>query len=1295
MEPLYSLLTFPQNYEAGKLNFNIVLLPRNINLRKPSGANIPSFLDADFQFETNIIDGLDGLPVFPAITDTFSPEILFKPNNKKAVIEEIIQQMEQHDKLKISDDSSLNNDSGAKAQMEQFALKNAAIKKYLPQTYRDSFNFTSARTRFAVTDDEYECIIKNKDKKLTDTLTDRSYISWGKLIAFILRNPLLAEKAGLIYKASIPIEADLLKKGGWLFTQFAAGSAFESVLTAVYAARIPALTEDRILFAPVLFPVKDSAVNNATYDAVMQESILYNDGFAKIVHANQPVNQDLLQEKDTSNPPVKDVGLRLGWDDEQLTIWGNRQLRQKDEITELPIDAPLGVFGYKVDVRKLGDLKWFSQNMVRANQNIVMQNSEILAAADHSFELPTEVHPSSHGNTMEEGFWLPMYFAAWNGHAMVIPDKEADEIHLLSSDRVPVPGLDPANAVNLSPKKTFNPYSQDENHHLKLRYGWDYQFRVRLMDISGGSPKPESEPLNGGQKPIADVHFRRNVKAGPLNILNVHEFYESQPSELVKDTSVLENILGEGNILRIKRPDLGYPGVVYTGKYTDAAQLLKDKIKAIATPEDPAQRSQYNIGLPDPDVNSFEIIVEVKSLEMDNVLSESGRDPYIVWQKKKYKLPANVPAEDYDLEATINIVYRDFENIDFENNFIDDPNSNDLVLPTSRHLRLTFVPLLDFADDDYAAEFVAKGNPLLLTSFKTAKKENHLLSPIKGGLRAFYLQPELKPDLSSVSKGKLEQVKIFPSNTSTELQRLAAALDLNAHELTVEGKKGERVQFGVSNELRHSLAPESGSVAISSVKELFNRWIISVDFSLLRDWAWQGLKNDSFTVRRSVQGFEDTLREIGSIQLKDVANMTMLNNPDRTEGRIVFFDCIDPKKFQKEFPREINVTYTLTPNFKNELTEADEIQPLIIDLPITIIPHQVPKLVSAGLALSPYGYDREHYQFSEVRSKYIWLEFDSPPTDPEDTYFCRVLASAPDPYLCRMDMELVSSLNEDLPFNLNPEEIREIIHGMSNDFAGIGVMQEMIPENGTDSKTFLVPLPNGLHADSDELFGFFTYEVRVGHKKEAWSTAQGRYGRPLKVNGIQHPAPELICSAIRSEIKSPLFVKKYIEISAAHSNAVLNGKNITAFPPNTSLWYCLYTQVMQADGKSFRNILIDSGPMYYQPQRSTTNQDLYIKESGNKYGTARLGLEEIGKKLESLGLPKSNNLSAIAVEIFPMDNRWQFDWQKQREIPESSYINAYLQNRSQVNPLTDLLGQHRIYRSSKLTKILEVCCEDC
>ncbi|MCC2591139.1 hypothetical protein [Chryseobacterium sp. MFBS3-17] len=1290
MEPLYSILTFPQEYTAGQLYFNIMVLPRNINLLKEISPDIPAFADISFQMETKIISEADGLPIFSAANVTQTPEILSAASDKRAVLTEIIQQVQQNDGLQVTEDKILNKDQGAAQQIQQFAAKNVSIKKYLPESYRSSFNFTSPRTRFAITDDEYECIIKNKNKKNTDPLTDRNYISWGKLMAFILRNPLLAEKAGLILKARAAVEESDMEKGSWIFHNFAAETSYENIHTAIYAARLPALKEDRKLFAPVLFPVRENPLNNMTYDAVMQESILYNDGFAKIVHANQPVNQDLLQEKDASNPPVMDIGLRLGWDDEQLIIWGNRQLRQKDELTEQQIDAPLGVFGYKTDIRKSGDTRWFSQNQIIANQNMMIAG-ETMVPAGTPFELPTEVHPTSHGNTLEEGFWLPMYFASWNGKCMVIPDKDSEEIYHLTRSRIPVQKAGPGNAINIRPKTTFHPYRQDENHQMKLLYGTDYQFRIRLTDLSGGGPGFEDNPLNGGQRPIADVHFRRNVKAGKLLIDNITRFHNLQNISLVRDPGRLENILGNSEVLKIKRPLLTYPAVAYTGKYSNAADLLKQKIDNLPQPENSESRTQHTVGLPDPDVKSFKVLVEVKSLEMDNVRSQNGRESYFPWKEKIFAIPFDAATENYDLAAEIHIIYQDIAILTPS----DDDGEADLILPTSRECRLTFTPLVEGADThaDYAAPFVREGMSLQLTSFKAASDERNLLSPISGGLRAFYLQPEYQPELSAIAKHKLDIVKVSVASTSVELQRLSDALNLTVHNLTLAGQKGQRVQFGVSHEIRHSLAPDSGSVTLSSTKELFNRWLVAIDFSLLRDWSWNALQEDSFTIFRTINLPGEKEQEAGSISIKDVAAIPMLQNPDRQQSRILFLDSIDPDKYMQNHPRELSATYRIEVHFKSdfESTVRDQYETMQIDLPVTNIPHQIPKMVSAGVAMSPYQYDEEHYRFSEERQKYIWFEFDEPPKDPDDTYYARVLAYAPDPYLCRVDAELLTKISEDLPWRLNPEKIREIIPGMTNDFAGMGIMQELIPESKSKTRTYLLPLPEGLHADSDELTGFFTYEIRIGHKKEIWSTAQGRYGRPLRVNGVQHPTPELVCNAYRTETEAPA-KKKHILITATHANAVLNGENITAFPPNTSLWYLLYTQVMQADGLSFRNVLIDSGPMFFKPKKSI-NQNI-VKRDGDRIGIAELSIKDIGDKLQEMGLPRNNNLSVVAVEMFPLTNSWQMDI-RQRKNPDAELLEEYIKNRNIVNPLTDLLGQYRIYRSSKLVPVSEVCCEDC
>ena len=151
-----------------------------------------------------------------------------------------------------------------------------------------------------------------------------------------------------------------------------------------------------------------------------------------------------------------------------------------------------------------------------------------------------------------------------------------------------------------------------------------------------------------------------------------------------------------------------------------------------------------------------------------------------------------------------------------------------------------------------------------------------------------------------------------------------------------------------------------------------------------------------------------------------------------------------------------------------------------------------------------------------------------------------------------------------------------IIDGASNDLAGLTAMQPM--EKATDSDVhYLLPLPPGVHANADEMFGFFTYEFRLGHyedireeleeKRMVWTTAQGRFGRALPATGIQHPAPTLLCAVDRDENK--------VSVNAPYAVAVADGKNVTADPPRTQLWCLLYAQARQADHIETRNILLD------------------------------------------------------------------------------------------------------------------------
>jgi hypothetical protein len=84
------------------------------------------------------------------------------------------------------------------------------------------------------------------------------------------------------------------------------------------------------------------------------------------------------------------------------------------------------------------------------------------------------------------------------------------------------------------------------------------------------------------------------------------------------------------------------------------------------------------------------------------------------------------------------------------------------------------------------------------------------------------------------------------------------------------------------------------------------------------------------------------------------------------------------------------------------------------------------------------------------------------------------------------------------PRPLDPELIRSVAPGQSNDLAGLNAMQKLVRSPSSD-RHYLIPLPDGLNAESAELFGFFVYELRLGHDGSRWSTAQGRFGRPLRV----------------------------------------------------------------------------------------------------------------------------------------------------------------------------------------------------
>ena len=227
------------------------------------------------------------------------------------------------------------------------------------------------------------------------------FVSWGKVFAHLTRQPFLAEQAGLIYRTSLTIQATHFPNGGWLYVDLAQGSDYRQQLDADhtfirrYAARIPRLVaaEPRHVFASILFPVlfkvnpgdADPPPPGTNYDQLFIAAAEYDDGFAKIVHSRQPTNRDLLEEKSDGAYPVKDVGVNLGWDDEEITDRYIRQL-EIDPAGGLDgrVDAPLGVYGYVIDVRETAEPEnpWESLNLVQSRQALTLANPQAGARSD-------------------------------------------------------------------------------------------------------------------------------------------------------------------------------------------------------------------------------------------------------------------------------------------------------------------------------------------------------------------------------------------------------------------------------------------------------------------------------------------------------------------------------------------------------------------------------------------------------------------------------------------------------------------------------------------------------------------------------------------------------------------------------------------------------------------------------------------------------------------------------------------------------------------------------------------------
>ena len=258
--------------------------------------------------------------------------------------------------------------------------------------------------------------MRNQAPKLNATLPgpDTS-IAWGQVLSYALRQPVLATAMGLIYSVQLGIPAGLLASGGFVYFTLDASvpgnpwvADWKSNPDKVksYAARLPALaaSASRQLFAARLLPILGTPASNLTEAQFEAEE--YDDGFAQIVHSNQPDTIDAATLAADQIAPGTDAGIQVGWDDEQVTVWLNNQidlLRYRLNPPPVPAtgpaEAPLGVVGYRVDARVKGTTNW--QSLCEVNGTLPFNQSSYGGTATTSISgnefwvAPAPIRPST------------------------------------------------------------------------------------------------------------------------------------------------------------------------------------------------------------------------------------------------------------------------------------------------------------------------------------------------------------------------------------------------------------------------------------------------------------------------------------------------------------------------------------------------------------------------------------------------------------------------------------------------------------------------------------------------------------------------------------------------------------------------------------------------------------------------------------------------------------------------------------------------------------------------------------
>ncbi len=367
----------------------------------------------------------------------------------------------------------------------------------------------------------------------------------------------------------------------------------------------------------------------------------------------------------------------------------------------------------------------------------------------------------------------------------------------------------------------------------------------------------------------------------------------------------------------------------------------------------------------------------------------------------------------------------------------------------------------------------------------------------------------------------------------------------------------------------------------------------------------------------------------------------------------------------------------------------------------------MPRIASAGIALSKYQRD-EAYSETEPRRRFLWLELDEPGARSERRAISSG-CSAMRPTRC---CPTIASRRSCRPRSRRCRSIRSSIRVITPDAArrSGGTVGDDAAEAGRQQRS---PFPRAAAAGTErgQPGAVRLLHVRAARRSCADLVARHRDASAarLRTTGVQHPAPTLFCTCQRRRD------------GAGGRGAVCRGRAWRArtSPPirrAREIWALLYAQVRQADGKDWRNILLDDRSLELIPRVRGRTIDvtgaLYLtgafeNRDAPARGATRWRQDEVGLLLAELGLPQDARLSVLCVEMMPRAEALRpraagGQSFSRTDIADASFLvlSGVAGQRQQdvargPRPLSEALGHYRILRTSPLVAVPEACCPTC